>query len=104
MTGAELIAEERARQVAKEGWDAKHDDEHCNGELAAAAACYAINAANGKMAGYQDSQPPPWWPWDDEWWKPKDRKRDLVRAGALIAAELDRMGRNVVRAETPHGE
>jgi hypothetical protein len=32
-----------------------------------------------------------WWPWSFEWWKPKDRIRNLVRAGALIAAEIDRL-------------
>lgn len=33
------------------------------------------------------------WPWADEWWKPKDRRADLVRAGALILAEIDRIDR-----------
>lgn len=34
-----------------------------------------------------------WWPWAVRWWKPKDPIRDLVRAGALIAAEIDRLQR-----------
>jgi len=33
------------------------------------------------------------WPWGKEWWKPSDRRRDLVKAGALIAAEIDRLDR-----------
>ena len=35
------------------------------------------------------------WPhtWDASWWKPKDRRRDLVRAGALIIAEIERLDR-----------
>ena len=33
---------------------------------------------------------PPHWPWALNWWKPKDRRRDLIRAGALIVAELER--------------
>jgi hypothetical protein len=34
-----------------------------------------------------------YWPWEDKWWKPKDRRRDLVRAGALIVAEIERLDR-----------
>src|SRR5437870_10325274 len=92
-TGIELIAEERARQIADEGWTPKHDDEHCNGELAEAAACYAFESSRHAHMGRPTRHPPPDWPWDDEWWKPKDQIRDLVRAGALIAAEIDRLQR-----------
>lgn len=88
--GVELIAQERLRQIAEEGFTAEHDDEHRAGELAEAASCYA--------AQYQDcrqSLPPTWWPWDREWWKPTPDNRigELVRAGALIAAEIDRLQR-----------
>ncbi len=76
--GIELIAAERRRQVEVEGWTPEHDAEHVNGELAVAASCYAT----GDYA---------MWPWAPEWLKPKDRLSDLVRAGALIAAEIDRL-------------
>jgi hypothetical protein len=33
------------------------------------------------------------WPWDESWWKPGDRIRELAKAGALIAAEIDRLNR-----------
>jgi hypothetical protein len=33
------------------------------------------------------------WPWHDDWWKPKDRRRDLIRAAALIVAEIERLDR-----------
>jgi hypothetical protein len=95
-TGIELIAEERARQISKEGWDAGHDDEHDEGELARAAACYAlpysIREWAGRMAGTYRSN---LWPWDSKWWKPcpDDRIRELTKAGALIAAEIDRLNR-----------
>jgi len=76
--GVDLIAAERKRQVEVEGWNPRHDlREHCSGELAQAAACYATGRSE-------------WWPWCDEDYKPKDRLSDLVRAGALIAAEIDR--------------
>jgi hypothetical protein len=83
-SGIELIAEERQRQIEKEGWSKEHDAEHYRGEMAIAAMCYADpRKLNGKV--------PYGWPWDDKWWKPKDRVRNLVKAGALIAAEIDRL-------------
>lgn len=33
------------------------------------------------------------WPWSREWWKPKNPRRDLVKAGALIVAEIERLDR-----------
>jgi hypothetical protein len=89
------VLSERRRQVEMEGWHADHDDaEHDNGSLARAAACYAlgwiptiISFANG---GQQKRS---LWPWEQKWWKPKDRRRDLVRAGALILAEIERLDR-----------
>lgn len=87
MNGIERIAAERRRQIGKEGWTADHDDEHVGGELAVAAACYAARA--GQL---DRDDPPDAWPWGDEWWKPNDDPiRDLERAGALIAAEIDRL-------------
>lgn len=90
----ELI-HERLRQEYDEGFDRKHDDTHCKGELAKAAAGYADHAAdvmaNGEMANYDV---PCDWPWADGWWKPKDPRRDLIRAGALIIAEIERIDRS----------
>ncbi len=86
MTGIELIAAERQRQVTAEGWTAEHDDQHNGGEMAFAAMCYAD--PDGL------SEPDIYWPWEAEWWKPSgDRVRNLVKAGALIAAEIDRLER-----------
>ena len=31
------------------------------------------------------------WPWAQDFWKPKDQLRNLVMAGALIAAAIDRL-------------
>lgn len=98
MTGIELIAQERERQISVEGWTSGHDDGYPNGELAIAAACYAIQAATyfldhkillGKASRFIIQ----WWPWADKWWKPRDPARDLAKAGALIAAEIDRISR-----------
>lgn len=80
MTGVELITAERARQVDAEGWSAGHDDLHSCGEL--------VNAAVALINLDED-----FWPWGLDTWKPKSRVSDLVRAGALIAAEIDRLQR-----------
>lgn len=86
--GAELIMLERLRQIEVEGWTPEHDDQHSDGEMALAAACYILANVDGKGAGM-----PSRWPWDAEWWKPKDQLSNLIRAGALIAAEIDRLQR-----------
>lgn len=83
------VIAERQRHQSVEGWTPEHDDEHCNGELAMAAVCYinetgTVNRNGGK----------PWgWPWDASWWKPNARRRNLVKAGALILAEIERIDR-----------
>lgn len=92
--GAFLIALERHRQVTTESWTPEHDDEHVAGQLAHAARCYAGHGI-GLIYGL-DRQPriPQEWPWGGEWWKPSlDPIRDLTKAGALIAAEIDRLTR-----------
>lgn len=91
----EEIAAERRRQVDVEGWTTGHDDAHDSGELAKAAGCYAWAAAQSDVLRQAFRSPPPTWPtgWSDAWWKLKDRRADLVRAGALIVAEIERLDR-----------
>ena len=94
-----MIVKERQRQITEEGYDPVHDDEHVKGELAIAALCYAQAARENSptISG--------WWPWDVEYWKPikagspgeVDRERCLVKAGALIYAEIDRLTRLGIR-------
>lgn len=85
----ELIAAERRRQIEVEGWTAEHDARFTHEELALAGVCYAIPFIYRPNGGDCGSI----WPWDREWWKPTphDRERELVKAGALIAAEIDRL-------------
>ncbi len=82
---ADVLAE-RSRQVEKEGYEPAHDDEHADGSLAMAAACYADKERPQSMC-------PGRWPWSADSWKPKDRRTDLVRAAALLLAEIERMDR-----------
>ena len=106
------VIAERQRHLNIEGWSAAHDDEHDNGEMARAAACYAIAGGSDDYTrhGRNPNDPPnvkllreyenlaftrlrELWPWHWVWWKPKDRRRDLVRAAALIIAEIERLDR-----------
>jgi len=91
----EEIAAERARQISEEEWSPDHDVyEHPYGDLADAAGCYALYTTSTEGIPYSsDGSAPPPWPWDKEWWKPKGRRRDLIRAAALIVAEIERMDR-----------
>jgi len=74
--------------------------------MAIAAACYAIPVDRLIRKTRADGQPgvPTMWPWHQGWWKPSpnDRIRELVKAGALIAAEIDRLQRGAVQ-EKPDG-
>ena len=96
--GINLIEAERNRQQYVEGWTEEHDDKHVNNELALAAICYADPNAyyhqENRTVRY-DIPNMNFWPkqWDIHWFKPTNRIRDLVKAGALIAAEIDRLQR-----------
>jgi hypothetical protein len=95
-TGIELIAEERQRQIEQEGWSSEHDDQYKGEEMARAAACYSMPrkfrnyvVKKGLTIWYH------LWPWGLSWWKttdeetPEGRIRELQKAGALNAAEID---------------
>ena len=99
MTGVELIHAERQRQITSEGWTAAHDDEHAEGDLIRAAICYADNARPWKYRfGVARITV---WPWDIKWMKLTGGPiRNLVKAGALIAAEIDRIQRINALAES----
>lgn len=81
--GIRLFAAERRRQVDAEGYTAEHDAGHA-ADLAAAAVCYATPEWKRRWDGFS-------WPWDYRFWKPtpNDRVRELVKAGALLAAAVD---------------
>lgn len=90
--GLSDIMFERYRQIAVEGWTTTHDDGHAHGELARAAASYAYGSTIGK-GSRPHWFPADMWPWDKKWWKLTTPRRDLVKAGALIVAEIDRLDR-----------
>jgi hypothetical protein len=87
---AQDVVAERERQKLVEGWTEAHDDKHTRGEMALAAASYAMWSFPSDTT---TSAALTVWPWADEWFKPKNWRRDLVRAGALILAEIERLDR-----------
>jgi hypothetical protein len=88
MNGVQLIYEERLRQVEAEDYTLGHDLTHKRGELAMAAATYAMPP--DERIYIRRFPNPVTWP--ARWtFKPGDRIRELVKAGALIAAEIDRL-------------
>lgn len=113
--GVAKIAAERRRQIEQEGWTPEHDDEHRAGQMALAAACYATPVLlyrqyeRANQVIYDDP-----WPWEERWDKREfdgnvvlangshstaKRIRQLVKSGALIAAEIDRLER--IQPATP---
>jgi AcrR family transcriptional regulator len=95
------LLQEQRRQIHLEGFAPAHDDWHTLGELAAAAACYALagmlspaERAERRIA----EQPPKQWPFEAEWWKPTTPRNDLVQAGAFILAEISRLDRLAQRS------
>ena len=111
MNGIELIKQERNRQINELNWTAEHDDKHMGGELGLVAALYSspsnLYIQSFEFDGYCFIDP---WPktWDDKYdrrqivdgirrsnflIKDDERIRMLQKAGALIAAEIDRIQR-----------
>lgn len=124
MTGLDLIRDERIRQIDDLGWTAEHDDSHIHGELAMVAACYAAGSAGegifvAEVRGKASITIDDAFPWhmdDDARFKDLDgevtlprspdvryavdqRIRLLAKAGALAAAEIDRLER--MKVEMP---
>lgn len=93
LTAAALdLLKERDRQINSKGHSSEQDDQYMNGELADAGSVYAF-WANTFNLGLIAHTPPSCWPWPPEHWKPTSQRHMLIKAGALILAELDRLDR-----------
>lgn len=99
LTKAEFdVVSERHRQISDEGWDPETDDKWRNGQLAMGAAAYTLATTVGPEKAVEI------WPWQLNGWKPKDARRNLVRAGALIVAEIERLDRQDASARQREAE
>lgn len=83
---------ERLRQIIEEGHSVEQDDAYTDYQLPRAAVCYAIRGA-----GLPPHKSTLYWPWNPATFKPAGDDRDLIKAAALILAELQRRQR--ARAE-----
>lgn len=93
ISGADLIYLERKRQIEEEGYTPKHDNQHNTGNLAHAASAYASAELYRRTTSEGFDNTPAMWPFEIKYWKPspEDRVKELTKAGALIAAEIDRL-------------
>ena len=100
--GIDLIAEERKRQIEVKGYDEQHDSEHKVSELIDAAMAYVDAARSDYMneteglhpevlEQHYDSIKQLTWRWDDKSFKPTTCLKDLIKAGAFVAAAIDRL-------------
>ncbi|WP_422101879.1 hypothetical protein [Vreelandella sp.] len=94
------LSNERNRQIHGEGFTLDQDDQWTKGELASLACSYAHHAAivAHDIVGANE---PTWMPsnMDSKWWKPSlDPRRNLIKSGALILAEIERLDRDAAKA------
>lgn len=102
------VLAERQRQVSVEGMTDDGDDKYHYFELPIAATCYALAAEPFVWMDMEKGEKsirmpacPPIWPWSPSWWKPRSRRENLVRAGALIIAEIERIDRAAAKGVQP---
>lgn len=96
---ARSVLAERARQIAAEGYTPEQDDGYNPGVLALHGGLYACHAYDTLAK----KRAPEGWQWDAKWWKSKDPRSNLVKAGALVLAEIERMDRSFA-AQAKQGE
>lgn len=87
---ARCVIAERTRQISAEGYTPEQDDGYNPGVLALHGGLYACHAYDNLTK----KRAPEGWQWDEKWWKPKDPRSNLVKAGALVLAEIERMDRS----------
>lgn len=84
------VLKERRSILSTEGWSEDQPNPHEGSKLAAAGACYAMHAV-AAMNGQTDDSAPAEWPWSEQWWNPNTPRFELVKAAALILAEIERL-------------
>jgi len=98
-----LIAEERQRQVEVEGFSIEQDDSYRPCELTDAAAAYLLLSTEARLFDFGGNLvtkyeiPDEIWPWASKSFKPTpgNRLRELVKAGALIVAAIEKEQRRL---------
>jgi hypothetical protein len=102
-SGIEAIAAERKRQLEVERFRPENDDAYMNDELVRGAVVYALPDRWRELPSGSWTTLSRLWPWTMDWLKLGNRKRELEKAGALLAAEWDRLDR-LEKKELEHGQ
>lgn len=87
------VLAERRRQQGEEGYSAESDDALTDYQLPRAAACYVL-AASG-VARHKATL---FWPFEQPIKVAEDRRRNLIKAAALLLAEIERIDRDAEQA------
>lgn len=87
------IAAERRRQVEVHGWSLEHDDGHTHGEIANAAADFAMPGQHPIKTS---------WAYGSKVIDKEPGRQQLVKAGALIVAEIERLDRAALAGAEHH--
>ncbi|WP_343609302.1 hypothetical protein [Novosphingobium sp.] len=98
MIGSEIILE-RFRQIEEYDYDAAHDDDHRQGEIAAMAAAYSQLSTDHENEAVQQHVQGELWPWDETMPRHHSRRDLLITAAALLVAEIERIDRAATPAE-----
>lgn len=99
------VIAERERQLNSENHSLSNDDMYEQNELVRAAAGYTNHVVGRGWIFertpdlYRAEVAPDFWPWKDGFWKPKSPRQDLVRAAALLLAEIERIDRKEAQVE-----
>jgi len=99
------VLAERERQKNIKGYSTDHDDAYEQNELVRAASEYT-NQVVGRSwifethpSLYRSEVASDFWPWDACYWKPKSPREDLIRAAAILIAEIERLDRKEAKAD-----
>lgn len=89
--GRDVLAE-RERQIKELQYTPKHDAFYEPGSLARAAGVYALRAFSDNAEAWDGGSVAfeNFWPWREESYNPKSPRENLVRAAALLLAEIDK--------------
>jgi hypothetical protein len=93
------MVRERKHRIIEEGFTIEHDDQHTEGELSIASACYAVAGIDGVSVKAGKMATHPAWPWDEQWDKREqhDAYRRKIIAAALLLSEAERMKREEIK-------
>lgn len=89
------VLSERRRQIMEEHRLPSDDDDYTLGQLAWAASGYAAGSTPSHQAG--GTLQPTNWPLAPRWWKPGAPRQMLIKSGALILAEIERIDRAALK-------